>query len=102
MECYVWSQLLYGIKMWILKAKTMKKLKPRTMAIQTMLKIPSTAKVINWKVLRRMGYDRKLIKTIKIRKTAYAGQILRNDKYRLPLIMQGRVNSTKDIERKTK
>ncbi|CAH1284537.1 unnamed protein product [Diabrotica balteata] len=48
-----------------------------------MLRIPWTARVTNEEVLRRIGRDKKLLRTIKVSKTAYLGHILRNDKYRL-------------------
>ena len=104
MECYVWSVLLYGVETWTLKAQTIKKLEAFEMWIyRRMLKIPWTHRITNEEVLRRIGHERKLIKIIKIRKTAYIGHILRNDKYILMQnIKQERIEGKKGIGKKKK
>lgn len=104
LECYVWSQLLYGVETWTLKAQSTKRLEAFEMWLyRRMLKIPWTAKVTNEEVLRRIGRRRKLMMIVKIRKTTYLGHILRNDKYSLlHVIMQGRIEGKKGIGRKKK
>lgn len=73
------------------------------MALQTHTSIPWTARTTNEEVLRRIGHGRKLMTIVKVRKTAYVGHILRNDKYSLlQVIMQGRIDGKKTIGRKKK
>ncbi|CAG9830217.1 unnamed protein product [Diabrotica balteata] len=103
-ECYVWSQLLYGVETSTLKAQIVKKLEAFELwKYRRMLRIPWSTRVTNEEVLRKMGRGKKLLRTIKVCKTAYVGQILRNDKYSLlQVIMQGRVDGKKGIGRKRK
>lgn len=104
LECYVWSQLLYGVETWTLKAQIIRKLEAFELWMyRRMLKVPWTARITNEEILRRVGRERKLLKTIKIRKTSYLGHVLRHNKYSiLQVIMQGRVDGRKGIGRKRK
>lgn len=59
--------------------------------------------ITNEEILHRISRERKLLKIIKIRKTAYLGHVLRHYKYSLlQVIMQGRVEGRKGIGRKKK
>ncbi|CAH2238876.1 jg13686 [Pararge aegeria aegeria] len=61
-------------------------------AYRCMLEISWTQKVTNEEVLRRVGCQRELWKTVKKKKVAYLGHLLRHDRYRLlQLIMMGKV-----------
>lgn len=94
-RCYVFSVLLYGVEAWTLSETTSKKIEAFEMWVfRRILKISWTDHVTNNEVLRRMGVDRELMKTIKVRKLTYLGHIMRNEKYALlQLIIQGKVNS---------
>ncbi|CAH2237495.1 jg12828 [Pararge aegeria aegeria] len=52
-------------------------------AYRRMLKISWTQKVTNEEVFRRVGCQRELWKTVKKKKVAYLGNVLRHDRYRL-------------------
>ncbi|CAH2229128.1 jg5218 [Pararge aegeria aegeria] len=68
-----------------------------------LLKISCTQKVTNEEVLRRVGCQRELWKTVKKKKVAYLGHVLRHDRYRkLQLIMMGKVSGKRRIGRKRK
>ncbi|CAH2242692.1 jg7589 [Pararge aegeria aegeria] len=72
-------------------------------AYRRMLKISWTQKVTNEEVLRRVGCQRELWKTVKKKKVAYVGHVLRHDRYRLlQLIMMGKVAGKRRIGRKRK
>jgi len=81
-QCYVWSELLYGVETWTLKVRTMNQLENFEMWLhRRMLRIPWTQHVTNENVLRRANTERQLLTTVKCRKTSYLGHILRGDKY---------------------
>lgn len=101
-KCYIWSVLLYGMESWTLKVTTMNKLEAFEMwAYRRVLKIPWTARITNENVLRRINRDRELLLTIKRRKTAYLGHIMRNTKYQLlQLIIEGKIEGKRGMGRK--
>jgi len=70
-KCYVWTVLLYDMKGWTLKVSTMNMLKAFEIWVyRRVLRIPWTARRTNDEVLRIINKDRKLLDTIKYRKTA--------------------------------
>ena len=101
-KCYIWSILLYGAETWTLKVGLMNSLEAFELwCYRRMLRIPWTARISNEEVLRRMGCERQLLLTIKTRKTAYLGHILRHQKYELPqLIIKGKIEGKRGIGRK--
>ena len=101
-KCYVWSVLLYGMESWTLKVTTMNRMEAFEMWIyRRIMKIPWTARKTNEEVLRMMGGDRELLSTIKRRKTAYLGHVIRNERYHLiQLIMEGKIEGRRGIGRK--
>lgn len=92
-KCYVHSTLLYGAEAWTLKINTMNRLEAFELWIyRRMMKIPWTDYVSNLQVLHRMNKERELLDTIKRRKTAYLGHLMRHNKYEfLQLIMEGKI-----------
>ena len=92
-RCYVHSTLLYGVEAWTLKVSSINKLEAFEMWVyRRMLRIPWTDHITNQEVLHRMNKDRTILETIKKRKTAYLGHVMRQDKYRfLQLIMEGKI-----------
>ncbi|XP_049874692.1 uncharacterized protein LOC126372825 [Pectinophora gossypiella] len=68
-----------------------------------MLRLSWTQKVTNMKVLQRVGMSRKLMQTVKKRKVAYLGHILRNERYQLlQLIMMGKIEGKRRRGRRKK
>lgn len=66
-----------------------------------LLRIPWTAKITNEEVLKRVDEDRELLRTIKRRKTAYLGHVMRNKKYQLlQLIIEGKIEGRRGMGRK--
>ena len=100
-KCYVWSVLTYGAETWTLKTTSLNKLEAFEMwTYRRVLKIPWTARISNEEVLRRLGKERELLGTIKMRKTTYLGHLLRNDKYYIPqLIIKGKLQGKRGIGR---
>lgn len=83
-KTYVWSVLLYATEVWTIKAVDVKKLEAFEMWIyRRILKIPWTHFISNNAVLSQVHRERELLATIKKRKTAYLGHIMRNPKYKL-------------------
>jgi len=77
---YVWTVLLYGMEggslVWFYRR---------------VLRIPWTARRTNDEVLRIINKYRELLDTIKRRKTAYLGHVIRNERYQFPqLIIEGK------------
>lgn len=101
-KCYVWSVLLYGIEGWTLKVSAINKLEAFEMWLyRRVLKIPWTARATNEEVLRRANKRRTLFETIKKRKTAYLGHIMRNERYQfLQLLIEGKIEGRRGIGRK--
>lgn len=90
---YIWSILLYCAESWTLKMAEMKKLESLEMWVyRRILKISCTDHVTNKDILRRLDKNRELLTTIKRRKTAYFGHIMRGSKYQLlQLIIEGKI-----------
>ncbi|XP_055384420.1 uncharacterized protein LOC129614059 [Condylostylus longicornis] len=101
-KCYVWSVLLYGMETWTLKVAEMNKIEAFEMWLyRRILKIPWIDRVSNAEVLRRINKERELLTTIKRRKAAYFGHVMRNSKYHLlQLIIQGKIQGKRGIGRK--
>lgn len=101
-RCYVWSVLLYGVETWTLNTKTINKLEAFEMwTYRRILKVPWTERVSNNDILRRMGKDREMLLTIKRRKTAYLGHLIRNPKYQLlQLVVEGKIEGKRGVGRK--
>lgn len=102
LRCYVWSVLLYGMEGWTLKVNAINKLEAFEMWLyRRILKIPWTAKVTNVDVLASVNKERELFNTIKKRKTAYLGHIMRGEKYKyLQLVIEGKVEGRRGMGRK--
>lgn len=104
LQCYVWPVVLYGSEAWTLKANTQKFLEAFEMwCYRRMLRISWTQKVSNERVLQRVGKSRDLLLTIKKRKVAYLGHVLRHEKYDLlQLIMMGKIAGRRRVGRRKK
>lgn len=102
LKCYVWSVLLYGMEGWTLKVNTINKLEAFEMWLyRRILKIPWTARITNEDVLASVNKERELFTTIKKRKTAYLGHVMRNEKYKyLQLIIEGKIEGRRGVGRK--
>lgn len=101
-KCYIWSVLLYGAEVWTLKAATINRLEAFEMWLhRRMLKIPWVALQRNEAVLDRANTVRELLTTVKCRKLAYLGHVLRGNRYRiLQLIMKGKIEGRRGVGRK--
>lgn len=79
-KCYVWSVVLYGAETWTLRKKEERFLESFEMWVWRRLKgIKWSDKVRNEEVLRRVGENREILRTIKNRKRSWLGHILRRD-----------------------
>lgn len=66
-----------------------------------MLKIRWIHRVTNKEVLRRAGKSRELMATMKRRKTAYLGHVLRHERYQLlQVVMMGKVEGKRAVGRR--
>lgn len=101
-KCYIHSVLMYGCEAWTLKVNTINKIEAFEVWVhRRLLKIPWTAHVTNEEVLRRAQCERELVHTVKKRKTAYLGHIMRGSRYEiLKLIMEGKIEGKRGIGRK--
>ncbi|KAF6198774.1 hypothetical protein GE061_006796 [Apolygus lucorum] len=101
-KCYIWSILLYGVETWTLKAKDMNRLEAFEMwLIRRMLRIPWTARLRNAYILQENSLTRELLITIKKRKVAYLGHVMRGPKYSLlQTIMMGKISGRRGVGRK--
>lgn len=101
-KCYVWSTLLYAAETWTLKTSTLNKLEAFEMwTYRRILKISWTSHTTNEEILRRIGIERELLNTVKVRKTSYLGHILRNNKYQYAqLIVKGKIEGKRGLGRK--
>ena len=101
-KCYVWSVLLYAMETWTLKMTDINRLEAFEMWIyRRLLKISWTDRISNEEVLRRVEQTRTLFTTVKRRKVAYLGHIMRSERYRLlQLIMQGKIEGRRGLGRK--
>lgn len=104
LHCYIWPVVLYGSEAWTLKVNTQKRLEAFEMwCYRRMLRISWMQKISNEKVLQRVGETRALLQTIKRKKVAYLGHVLRNDKYQLlQLIMMGKIKGKRRVGRRKK
>ncbi|KAI8436544.1 hypothetical protein MSG28_010075 [Choristoneura fumiferana] len=104
LQCYIWPILLYGCEAWTIKEDLRKRIEAFEMwAYRRMLAISWTHRVTNVEVLRRAGRSRQLMQTIKKRKVAYLGHVLRHDRYELlQLIMMGKVAGKRAVGRRKK
>ncbi|CAH2241180.1 jg3246 [Pararge aegeria aegeria] len=104
LHCYIWPILLYGCEAWTIKEDLRKRIEAFEMwTFRRMLAISWTLKVSNEEVLRRVNQRRELLHTIKIRKVAYLGHVLRHERYELlQLIMMGRVAGRRGVGRRKK
>ena len=102
LKCYIWSTLLYGVETWTLRTSMINKIEAFEMwTFRRILKIPWTSHTSNEEVLRRVNRERELYHIIKVRKTAYLGRVLRNDKYRYAqLIIKGKIEGKRGMGRK--
>ena len=101
-KCYIWSVLLYGMEGWTLKMNTMNRLEAFEMWIyRRILKVPWTARVTNEEILRGIGTERQLLYTIKLRKTAYLGHVVRNERYQfLQTLIEGKIEGSRGVGRR--
>ncbi|CAH2210915.1 jg7570 [Pararge aegeria aegeria] len=104
LHCYIWPILLYGCEAWTIKEDLRKRIEAFEMwTFRRMLAISWTLKVSNEEVLRRVNQRRELLHTIKIRKVAYLGHVLRHERYELlQLIMMGKVAGRRGVGRRKK
>lgn len=80
-EYYIWSKLSFGVLLYTLEINTMNRLQTFEMWLQRrMLRIPWVDHVINTEILRGTNTNRQILRTIKCRKIAYLGHILKGDK----------------------
>ena len=92
MQCYVWSTLLYGAETWTISKRMEKKINAFEMWVyRRMLRIQWTAHTTNNEVLEMIKPKRRLMTTIKQRKMAYFGHIIRRNGVQ-KLILDGRHN----------
>ena len=95
-KAYVWSTLLYGCETWTQTTRNMKKLQSFEMwAYRKMMKIYWRDKKTNEEVLKLADERRYIVPTIKKRKIAYFGNLIRrNSIHRLLLVgpMEGKLS----------
>jgi len=101
LKCYVFSTLLYGIEDWNLKKADVQQIQAFKMwCFRRIINIFWVDKVTNAEVLRRIGKELEMMKTIKCRKLQYFGHVLRSEKYQLlQLIIQGKIYGKRSRER---
>ncbi len=79
-KCLVWSVALYGAETWTIRKEDLKRLEAFEMWIwRRMERISWTEHVPNEEVLRRVGEERSLIRTIRKRQKTWLGHILRGE-----------------------
>jgi hypothetical protein len=87
----IWSTLLYGSETWTLRKEEIKRLEAVEMWMwRRMEKISWTEKITNVEVLKRVGEERLLMKTIRNRKKKWVGHVLRGEGL-LKEAMEGRM-----------
>ena len=97
-KCYVWSVALYGAETWTLRKKERNYLEAFEMwCWRRIEKIKWTDRVTNEEVLRRVGEERTIIKTIRQRKANWLGHVLRRNCL-LHDVIEGRLE-TEDTRR---
>ena len=103
LRCYVFSILFYGVESWTLTEASTKKLEAFEMWLyRRVLRIPWTDRVTNAEVLRRMGKEKEVMKTVKTRKLLYLGHVMRNESRYVLLqkILQGKVCGARGVGRR--
>eukprot|EP00112_Aurelia_sp_Birch-Aquarium-sp1_P000311 Seg1027.2 transcript_id=Seg1027.2/GoldUCD/mRNA.D3Y31 product="putative transposon-derived protein F52C9.6" protein_id=Seg1027.2/GoldUCD/D3Y31 len=89
---YIWSTLLYGAETWTITRAMIGKIEAFEMWIYSrILKISYTEHRTNEYVLQKMNTKRSLINTIKQRKCAYFGHLIRGDGLQR-LLLEGKFN----------
>ncbi|CAH2235402.1 jg5970 [Pararge aegeria aegeria] len=111
LRCYIWPILLYGCEAWTIKEVRSSLIVQASNRIEAfemwtfrrMLATSWTLKVSNEDVLRRVNQRRELLHTMKIRKVAYLGHVLRHERYELlQLIMMGKVAGRRGVGHRKK
>lgn len=94
-KCYIWSVVLYGSETWTMRKKEERYLESFEMWLWRRIEnIIWSDKVRNEEVLRRVGEERSILKTIKKRKRNWLGHILRRDCLQ-KRIMEGEIQGTR-------
>ena len=79
-KCYIYPIILYGSETWTLLKESEKKIEAFEMwMFRTMAKISWKEKIKNEEVLKRLGVQRELTRTMKIKKLIYFGHTIRHD-----------------------
>ncbi|MDK1801117.1 hypothetical protein LRR74_28510, partial [Klebsiella pneumoniae] len=101
-KCYVLPVLLYGMEAWTLKKCDTDKLEAFEMwTYRRILRISWVSRITNKEVLRRMGKEKEIIDTVKIRKLQYLGHVMRGERYTLlQTIIQGKIQGKRSIGRR--
>lgn len=104
LKCYIWSLLLYGCETWTLKQEDTKRLNAFEMWMyRRMLRVSWTSRTTNSEVLDKMNTRAHLVGTIKVRKTAYLGHIMRHTEFeQIQLIIEGKIDGKRSMGRKKK
>ena len=80
LNCYIIPVLVYGCESWTLTQALEKSLKATEMwMLRRMLRISWTERVTNDEVLRRAGYNRSLLLTIRRRQLSFLGHVIRKE-----------------------
>ncbi|KAI5728388.1 hypothetical protein M8J77_014772 [Diaphorina citri] len=99
-KCYIWSVVLYGSETWTMRKKEETYLESFEMWLWRRIEnIKWSDKVRNEEVLRRVGEERSILRTIKKRKRSWLGHILRRDCIQRR-IMEGEIEGTRSRGRK--
>ncbi|CAK1603571.1 unnamed protein product [Parnassius mnemosyne] len=104
LRCYIWPIFLYGCEALTVKEDLRKRIEAFEMcAYRQMLGISWTRRITNVGVLRRVDQKRELRQTVKMRKVAYLGHVLRHERYGLlKLIVMGKVAGKRGVGRRKK
>uniref|UniRef100_A0A8D8UAM4 Craniofacial development protein 2 n=1 Tax=Cacopsylla melanoneura TaxID=428564 RepID=A0A8D8UAM4_9HEMI len=99
-KCYIWSVVLYGSETWTLRKKEEKYLESFEMWLWRRIEnIKWSDKIRNEEVLRRVGEERRILETIRGRKSSWIGHILRRDCLQRR-IMEGSIEGRRSRGRK--
>ena len=102
LKCYVFSVLFYGVEAWTLKQDMINRLKPFEMwTYRRILRVSWMDRVTNHEIMLRIGKDKEIINTVKIRKLQYLGHIMRGERYHLlQEILQGKIEGRRSQGRR--
>uniref|UniRef100_A0A8D8XRU9 Endonuclease-reverse transcriptase n=1 Tax=Cacopsylla melanoneura TaxID=428564 RepID=A0A8D8XRU9_9HEMI len=90
-KCFIWSVVLYGSETWTMRKKEEKFLENFEMWLWRRIEnIKWSDKIRNEEVLKRVGEERTILKTISKRKRSWLGHILRRDCLQRK-IMEGKI-----------